>query len=288
MSARNAAQRTAPFGLLELWVRWNLLSKSVPDVNAAPKILEPKRPIRPALRCSGWAGFTLIELLVVIAIIAILAAMLLPALARAKESASRTKCTGNLKQLELALKLYVDDNRNLLPPHSGTVRWPTKLLDFYRSTNLLACPTDLRRGTPPGNIGASSGQYFADNAWRSYLMNGWNEVFPNAYYSGADYSMKESGILKPPETVIWGEKRHSEGDYWMDLLESGDNLTDRVQHGTHSNYLKPTRSGGANFACADGGVRFLKFGRSVNPLNWWCVADADRVRYMLPTDTLQP
>ena len=233
-------------------------------------------------------GFTLIELLVVIAIIAILAAMLLPALSRAKESASRTKCLSNLKELEVSLKIYVDENRNLLPPHSVIIRWPTKLQDIYRNTNLLACPTDLRRGIPPGNIGATSPAYFADNAWRSYIMNGWNDAFTTAYMKGVEYTMKESSVLKPPETIIWGEKRHLAGDYWMDLLESGDNLTDKVQHGTHSNYVTPTRSGGANFACADGAVRFLKFGRSVNPVNWWCVSDADRARYALPITTLQP
>ncbi len=257
-------------------------------MNSDPKHLPHSRcPAHPSA-VGKVAGFTLIELLVVIAIIAILAAMILPALARAKESASRTKCTGNLKQLEIALKLYVDDNRNVLPPHTSTIRWPTKLLELYRSTNLLACPTDLRRGVPPSNYGASSPAYFADNAWRSYMMNGWNDVFPAAYNSGSDYSMKEANILKPPETVVWGEKRHLAPDYWMDLLEAGDNLTDKVQHGTHSNYLKPTRSGGANFACADGGVRFLKFGRSVNPVNWWCVSEADRLRYALPISTLQP
>jgi prepilin-type N-terminal cleavage/methylation domain-containing protein len=70
---------------------------------------------------SGRA-FILIELLVVIAIIAILAAMLLPALAKAKDKAQDISCRNNLHQLQLCWNLYVDENNQALPPISI---WPT-------------------------------------------------------------------------------------------------------------------------------------------------------------------
>jgi len=61
-------------------------------------------------------GFTLVELLVVISVIAMLIGILMPALNKAKAMATRVNCKSNLKQIAVALRIYLDDNRDIMPP----------------------------------------------------------------------------------------------------------------------------------------------------------------------------
>ena len=69
--------------------------------------------------------------------------MLLPALARAKESGKRIACLNNLRQLSLAAQMYVGDNQGFYPPRSDTDRWPDKFYDSYgKNLKLLLCPSE--------------------------------------------------------------------------------------------------------------------------------------------------
>ncbi|MCF6148954.1 MAG: DUF1559 domain-containing protein [Candidatus Kuenenia sp.] len=90
------------------------------------------------------SGFTLIELLVVIAIIGILVSLLLPVLAKARESSRRTHCASNLKHIGLALRMYANDQDDALPAggSTGMESLGTLYNKYISDRKVFRCPSD--------------------------------------------------------------------------------------------------------------------------------------------------
>jgi prepilin-type N-terminal cleavage/methylation domain-containing protein/prepilin-type processing-associated H-X9-DG protein len=221
-------------------------------------------------------AFTLIELLVVIAIIAILAALLLPALSKAMGTALSARCTSNLKQLQLGWQLYSDDHNDRLVPnfHLGTYpdwgslqsssnSWVSgcprtdytslgirqgALWPYCKSAGIYRCPSD-RTKWPYGN--AHEPRPF--NVALSVCLNGgWNEA--TGYALDPSVVVKSTEIQRPDRVYTFMDEEESSfpGGAFFVLGKWQTNFW----------YMIPgyrDKSGGANFAFADGGARFKKW-----------------------------
>ena len=198
------------------------------------------------------SAFTLIELLLVIAIIAILAAMLLPALASAKQRAWTIACKSNLHQISLGFIMFADDNNGRFPQSGGSIPWnaafpdaPTnawmqQIATYTQSTNVYRCPSNKLL---PSDI-QSRFNYF----------NGTRAAFVAAGFQSS--AVEEKRVLFPSMLVLSGDTLDfdptdaDKDDYTQNCVGGPENGIPWEEWQAHSK--------GQNILFADGHTKWYK------------------------------
>jgi prepilin-type N-terminal cleavage/methylation domain-containing protein/prepilin-type processing-associated H-X9-DG protein len=254
------------------------------------KVSTARLPHRGARR-----AFTLIELLVVIAVIAILAALLFPVFSKARESARKTGCLSNLKQMGLAVTLYLQDYDETYPmnrfadalhpagactaPSStgppeddlqgSSLNWKRAVLPYVKSIPVYQCPSNgyaWTRGGFNATAGDESNYLYppAERLPNSYAFNGsfFHEAVPACWYGETNVRARFSAEIDAASNLILIlESRNSYPDLGSWLLPT------RIGAGEAAGPLQ-SHNGGCNWLFADQHAKWLKVAATCTGRMW--------------------
>ena len=234
-------------------------------------------------------GFTLIELLIVIAVIAILAAFLFPVFSKVRENARRASCQSNEKQIALALMQYTQDADEKMPgdhrgfPYPTGTGWGSEVYPYLGSTAIFRCPNDptaqavnlngrgetdypvsyamntnLDGGQPGGSLAAQSAPASTvllvevQGAQADLLSVADDSTTTGSASPGADGGDTSNGYIDKFCAAIYVTGPSS-------FVGMGNPpRTGQVFGGSYERLGPAQHAGGANFALADGHVKFLR------------------------------
>ena len=211
------------------------------------------------------SAFTLVELLVVIAIIGILAAILFPVFARARENARRSSCQSNLKQIGLGVLQYIQDydekypvvnSSSILFLHSGN-GWAYNLQPYLKSEQIFQCPSDGKSPSSGADLLARANIGAFTDYWMNYNAANKNE---------AEFSQISNTLLAGDGSQNGGQNTASYNLVYDNPNPNSPLTRPLNQKGwvEHVNDDADKANGsqkhleGANFAFADGHVKWLK------------------------------
>jgi len=221
-------------------------------------------------------GFTLIELLVVIAIIAILGAILFPVFANARESARAANCMSNLRQLALAMLLYVQDYDDNFPPAEYWGEYPVKqywcgyrlgpnefdvsrglLQPYLRTKEIQRCPSFVGRLYLGNTTGYGYNYAYVGGSWGLWGPDEWatlGDTFPGQPAALGDLEHPASTIMLADAEVYFNPMTFALTDYPWETPFISSPKVGGVQPYQDVGYR---HRGRANVAFCDGHVKAM-------------------------------